>query len=68
VSYDHGTTYVVLWADDGTEYTVVSVPASRYAALDPTKFLGVTNVKIQSGTSAATVNQSGGDILTLVYI
>ena len=66
VSYDNGTTYVVLWDDTGAEYTIPAVPASRYVAVDPTKFLGVTNIKIQSGTSAATTNQAGSDIVTLV--
>jgi hypothetical protein len=68
VSYNGGTTYVVLWTDAGAEYTIAAVPASRYVAVDPTKFLGATNVKIQSGTSASAQAQAGGDILTLVYV
>jgi len=68
VSYDGGTTYVVLLDSTGTEITAAAVAASRYVALDPTQFLGATNVKVQSGTSASTTNQSGGDTLTLVLL
>jgi hypothetical protein len=67
VSHDGGTTYSVLWSDSGAEYSIAAVTASLYVAVDPTLFLGATHVKIQSGTSGATVNQSGSDIVTLVF-
>lgn len=68
VSYDQGTTYVVLLDATGAEYGPSSVVASRYVAIDPSLFLGITNLKIQSGTSAATVAQAGSDIVTLVLL
>lgn len=67
VSDDGGTTYTVLWTDAGAEYSIAAVTASKTVAVDPTNFLGATHIKIQSGTSGATVSQSGGDIVTLVF-
>lgn len=68
-SHDNGTTYNVVW--DGTaatpaEFSAGSVPASRYVAIPAGLLLGATHIKVQSGTSAATTNQAGGDIVTVV--
>lgn len=60
-----GTYYPVLSAS-GAEITTGSVAASKWVALDPADFAGIRWLKIQSGTSAVPVNQSGGDIITLV--
>ncbi len=68
VSWDGGTTYAVLLDSTGVEYSASSVVASRFVALDPTMFLGVTNVKVQSGTSGSTTAQTGSDIVTLVLL
>ena len=66
VSVD-GTTYYVLLDPAGAEYTIPAVVAARYVALDPTMFMGVKYVKVQSGTSASTTAQSGGDTVDLVF-
>ena len=51
-------TYVTLqW--DGSDYTVTTA-ASKYVALDPTKFAGVRYMKIVTGTS-----QTGDTVITL---
>lgn len=67
VSVD-GVTFFVLLDTSGTEVTAAAVAASRYVPVDPSLFLGVEYVKIQSGTSGATTNQAGGDIVTLVLV
>lgn len=53
-----GATYANVYGDDGTEYTVTA-DASRVIYLDPSKFAGMTHVKIRSGTSGAPVSQGG---------
>ena len=58
-SHDGGTTYNVVWSGSGAaEFSVAAVVASRYVAIDPVLTAGATHVKVQSGTSAATVNQA----------
>jgi hypothetical protein len=69
-SHDGGTTYNVVW--DGSaaaEFSVAAVVASRYVSIDPVHTAGATHVKVQSGTSAATVNQADattGSVVTRV--
>lgn len=62
-SHDDAT-YRNIYNDDDTEYTVQAA-ADRHIILDPAKFAGVQYIKIRSGTSGASVNQSGGDNLIL---
>lgn len=49
------------------EYAFASITASQYLAVDPAVFAGVRFLKVRSGTSATPVNQTGGDVLTLVF-
>ncbi len=50
----------------GTELTVTVGGASRYIALDPTYFVGLSNIKIRSGTTGTPVNQGADRVLTLI--
>jgi hypothetical protein len=59
-------TYVAVVNSAGSEVTTGSIAASKWCALDPADFAGVRYLKIQSGTSAATVNQGDATVLTLV--
>ena len=65
VSID-GTTYFDYETALGAEVTLASTAASRYRALDPADLAGVRYLKVRSGTSAAPVNQTGGDVIQLV--
>jgi hypothetical protein len=56
-------TYDPLYSDDGSLYTVTCA-ASRYVAVDYTKFLGVLWVKVVTGTTQATTDT----IITLYLI
>lgn len=62
-----GTFYPVLTAA-GAEVVTGSITGGTavWIALDPADFSGIPFIKIRSGTSAAAVNQSGSDSLTLV--
>lgn len=51
---------------NGTAIQIPSTAASKYRALDPADFIGVRYLKVRSGTSAAAVSQSSGDIVTMV--
>ncbi len=59
------STYRNLYKDDGTEYTVTAA-ASRAIVLDASAFLGVSYIKVRSGTSGAAVNQGGARTIDLV--
>lgn len=65
VSQD-GSNWFNLYDKDG-EVVLASVPASAYVALNPATFYGARYVKVRSGTSGSAANQSGGDVVTLVY-
>jgi len=57
-SHDGGVTYSVVWSGAAAaEYSVAAVVASRYVAIDPVLTAGASSIKVQSGTSAAAVNQ-----------
>lgn len=43
-----------------------TVAAGQIIAVDPTKWRGITNVKIRSGTSGAPVNQNNAVVLTFL--
>ena len=64
VSVDGGVTYYNMYDDADNEY-VVQAGASRYVALNPSDFAGVSNVKIRSGTAGTPVNQTGAVTVTL---
>lgn len=66
-SYDNGSTYIPMKSVyDGTEITYV-VNASGYFPLpNPQVFAAVTNIKVQSGTSASPVNQTADRAIQLV--
>lgn len=61
-------TYYPLYSASGAEVVTGSITGGTavWVALDPADFAGVRYLKVRSGTSAAAVNQSGGDTLTLV--
>lgn len=48
-------TYDPLLSDDGTAYTVTTA-ASKYSAVDYSKFLGVLFLKVVAGTNQATTD------------
>ncbi|GIQ73197.1 hypothetical protein [Bradyrhizobium sp. RD5-C2] len=60
-----GQNFSSVYDSSGNELTV-QVAASRYIYLDPTAFVGVNQIKVRSGTSAAPVNQTAARALTLV--
>jgi len=66
-SFDYGVTFVPMKSlYDGTEITYV-VNASGYFPLpNPQIFAAVTNIKVQSGTSASPVNQTADRAIQLV--
>ncbi len=69
VSWDDGSTYAPLFDADGevtVPTAVVPTAAVRYIALDPTKFHGVTNLKVRSGLKGSEVTQAGARVLTIV--
>lgn len=55
-----GGTFDTLLSDDGSTYTITCA-ASRYVAVDYTKFVGCFYIKVVAGTSQATTDS----ILTL---
>lgn len=63
-----GSTYYNLYHDVSGTLTEYSVPvaASRYIALDATKFMGVQYIKVRAGTAGAASNQTGATVVTLV--
>ena len=63
-SMDDGVTFANLYDDTGAERTVTAA-VDRAITLDPAKFMGLTHLKVRSGTGAAAVNQ--GAARTLLY-
>jgi hypothetical protein len=62
-----GTTYYVL-KPEGVEYECAAVTGAAAVAINPQHFLAWDYVKIQSGTSAAAVNQADATVVTLVMM
>src|SRR3990167_10536105 len=50
-------TWYNIYDDAGTELTAIA-STSRYIAFDPTKFVGISSVRVRSGTAGTPVNQS----------
>jgi hypothetical protein len=63
VSVD-GTNFFELYDDAGNEITV-NAAASRYCALDPTRWRSIYSLIVRSGTSASPVNQVAQATITL---
>jgi len=67
ISFDDGVTWNDLYSDAGVEQVlVVTAPAGKYLALDPSQFAGITMIKIRSGVTGVPVNQGADRVLTLV--
>lgn len=64
-SIDDGANFSNIYDSSGNELTVTAA-ASRYILLDPTNFVGLTQIKVRSGTSGAAVNQTAARSLTIV--
>lgn len=60
-----GSTFNDLYDDSGAEVTVVAA-ASRMIRLVPAEWARVKDIKLRSGTAAATVTQGGDRVLTLM--
>jgi len=60
-----GTTFVPIYKE-GTEYSLAGVLASAYNSLEQAVFLGVSHLKILSGTIAAAANQADATVIKLV--
>ena len=58
-------TFVPIYDDAGTEYTV-SADTSRVLQIDPVKLAGVRWLKVRSGTSGTPVNQDAARTLYLI--
>ncbi len=54
-----------LYDGAGNEVTVTAA-AGQFIQIDPTKWRGITGIKVRSGTAAASVNQTAQAVLTLV--
>lgn len=66
-SFDNGSTYVSMESlYDGTEITYTVLPPGYYPLPNPQIFAAVTNIRIQSGTSSAPVNQAADRAIQLV--
>jgi len=59
------TNFYELYDGAGNEVTVVA-GAGQFVQVDPTKWRGITGIKIRSGTAAGPVNQTSAVTLTLV--
>lgn len=66
-SFDNGSTYVTMESVyDGSEITYAVSPPGYYPLPNPQIFAAVTNLKVQSGTSALPVNQGADRTIQLV--
>lgn len=54
-----GSAFSNIYDSSGTELTVTAA-AGRYILLDPSTFVGLTQIKVRSGTASAAVNQTTG--------
>lgn len=60
-----GGTYNNVYDDAGTELTVTAA-ASRFISLNPRYYVGMTNIKVRSGTAGTPVAQEASRTLKLV--
>ena len=65
VSLDNQVSWLNLYDSSGSEYSVTAA-ASRAIMIPLADFIGVTDMKIRSGTAAAAVNQTANRTLTIV--
>src|SRR5579872_177087 len=67
-SGDGGQTFGELLDETATAKSVSSVTGGAYSvvAVDPTKWRGINEIKVRSGTSGAPVNQTGSPTLQLL--
>jgi len=67
-SGDGGTTFGELLDETATAKSVSSITGGAYTviAVDPTKWRGITSLKVRSGTSGAAVNQTNTVNLVLL--
>jgi len=61
----NGTNFFPVYKE-ATEYSMAGVTASTYHSLDFNTFLGLSHLKILSGTIAAAANQVDATVITLV--
>lgn len=66
VSVDGGTTFVNAYDSAGAEITCVVTAADTFISVNSAVFIGADQIKVRSGTSGTPVNQSGGDVVTLI--
>jgi hypothetical protein len=64
VSQDGGTTFRELQST--TSPVAITAAAGQFIAIDPATWLGITYLKVRSGTSGSPVNQTNGAAITLV--
>lgn len=64
-SFD-GSTFTDMYLDDGTEM-VITAATSRWIVLNITRFLGVRQIKLRSGTSGSPVTQGASRTIYLIY-
>jgi hypothetical protein len=67
VSVDGGVTWLEFY-DGGGDELLLTVSASQYVRVDPSTFLGVSKMKVRSGTSSVPVNQVADRTLTLILL
>lgn len=60
-----GIAFSNIYDSSGTELTVTAA-LGRYILLDPSAFVGLTQIKVRSGTSGVAVNQAAARALTIV--
>lgn len=60
-----GSAFSNIYDSSGNELTVQAA-LGRYIYLDPTVFVGLNQIKLRSGPSAAAVNQTADRALTIV--
>lgn len=65
-SLDDGATWHDVYAIDETELTISSVVVDSFLALDSANFLGVTYLRLRSGTTATPVNQGADRAITVL--
>jgi hypothetical protein len=64
-SADGGTTYNNVYSSAGVEVQF-QVSTSRHMVVDPTQFLGMSHIKVRSGTSGSATTQGADRVLTLI--
>ncbi len=64
-SFDNGASWFDLYDANGNELSVIT-GVSRFIAIDPVNFAAIHMIRLRSGTSGASVNQSQDAVLQLV--